>query len=231
LDGPTLAGIFLGTIKTWNDAAIKALNPGVNLPSTAIVPVHRADSSGPGYDLDQYLISAGGSAWTSSAAGTTPSTKWPVTNVGVGQQLNTGVANYIQQTQGAIGYVEYAYALQANFTNTAVKNQAGSFVTPSPSSIAAAGAQAKSLSATNFNIVNGPGAGTYPLANFSWTLLYQKQASTNQGIVLGKLFDWVTTSGQSPAGSLGYSPLPANAVTLAHQTLTTLETSSGQPIF
>ena len=77
LDGPTLAGIYLGTIKTWNDAAIAALNPGVSLPSTAIVPVHRADSSGPGYDLDQYLIDTGGSAWTGSAAGTTPSTKWP----------------------------------------------------------------------------------------------------------------------------------------------------------
>jgi len=231
LDGPTLAGIFLGTIKTWNNPAIAALNPGVNLPSTTIVPVHRADSSGPGYHLDQYLIDTGGSAWTSSKAGTTPSTKWPITTVGVGEQLNTGVAGYIQQTPGAIGYVEYAYALQASFTNAALKNQAGSFVTPSQSSIAAAGAQASGLSASNFNIVNGPGAGTYPLANFSWTLVYQKQSNTTLGVVLGKLLDWVTTTGQQQAAALGYSPLPANVVSLAHQTLLGLENSAGKPLF
>jgi phosphate transport system substrate-binding protein len=231
LDGPTLAGIFLGKITKWNDSSIAALNPGVSLPSTTIVPVRRADSSGPGYDLDQYLIDTGGSLWTSSAAGTTPSTKWPITNVGVGEQLNTGVAGFIQQTQGAIGFVEYAYSLQASFTNAALKSAAGDFVKPSQSSIAAAGAQASGLSATNFNIVNGPGAATYPLANFSWTLLYQKQSNTNQGIVLGKLLDWVTTTGQQQASALGYSPLPANVVSLAHQTLLTLENSAGKPLF
>jgi phosphate transport system substrate-binding protein len=231
LDGPTLAGIFLGKITKWNDSSITALNPGVNLPSTTIVPVRRADSSGPGYDLDQYLIDTGGSLWTSSAAGTTPSTKWPITNIGVGEQLNTGVAGFIQQTQGAIGFVEYAYSLQASFTNAAIKNAAGDFVKPSQSSIAAAGAQASGLSATNFNIVNGPGAATYPLANFSWTLLYQKQSNTDQGIVLGKLLDWVTTTGQQQASALGYSPLPANVVSLAHQTLLTLENSAGKPLF
>jgi phosphate transport system substrate-binding protein len=231
LDGPTLAGIFLGTIKSWNNSAIAALNPGVSLPSTSIVAVHRADSSGPGYDLDQYLIDTGGSAWTSSKAGTTPSTKWPITTVGVGEQLNTGVAGYIQQTQGAIGFVEYAYSLQAGFTNAALKNPAGSFVTPSKSSIVAAGAQASGLSASSFNIVNGPGAGTYPLANFSWTLLYQKQSNTTLGVVLGKLLDWVTTTGQQQAAALGYSPLPANVVSLAHQTLLGLESSSGKPLF
>jgi len=231
LDGPTLAGIFLGTIKTWNNSAIAALNPGVNLPGTTIVPVHRADSSGPGYDLDQYLIATGGSTWTGSKAGTTPSTKWPITTVGVGEQLNSGVAGYIQQTPGAIGYVEYAYSLQAGFTNAALKNQAGSFVTPSQSSIAAAGAQATALSASNFNIVNGPGAGTYPLANFSWSLVYQKQSNATLGVVLGKLLDWVTTTGQQQAAALGYSPLPANVVSIAHQTLLGLENSAGKPLF
>jgi len=231
LDGPTLAGIYLGKITSWNDPAIAALNPGVNLPSTTIVPVRRADSSGPGYDLDQYLIDTGGSAWTSSAAGTTPSTKWPITNVGVGEQLNTGVAGFIQQTPGAIGYVEYAYSLQASFTNAALENASGSFVKPSQSSIAAAGAQATNLSASNFSIVNGTGAGTYPLANFSWTLIYQKQSNTTLGVVLGKLLDWVTTTGQAQASALGYSPLPANVTALAHQTLLSLQNSAGKPLF
>ncbi len=231
LDGPTLAGIFLGTIKTWNNSAIAALNPGVNLPSTSIVPVHRADSSGPGYDLDQYLIDTGGSAWTGSAAGTTPSTKWPLPKIGVGEQLNTGVAGFIQQTPGAIGYVEYAYSLQASFTNAALKNASGSYVKPSQSSIAAAGAQASGLSASNFNIVNGSGAATYPLANFSWSLIYQKQTNTTLGVVLGKLLDWVTTTGQQQAAALGYSPLPANVAAVAHATLLTLENSAGKPLF
>ena len=231
LDGPTLAGIFLGTIKTWNNSAIAALNPGVNLPSTSIVPVHRADSSGPGYDLDQYLVDTGGSAWTGSAAGTTASTKWPLPKIGVGEQLNTGVAGFIQQTPGAIGYVEYAYSLQASFTNAALKNASGSYVKPSQSSIAAAGAQASGLSASNFNIVNGSGAATYPLANFSWSLIYQKQSNTTLGVVLGKLLDWVTTTGQQQAAALGYSPLPANVAAVAHATLLTLENSAGKPLF
>ena len=230
LDGPTLTGIYTGAITNWDDAAIKALNPGTSLPHLAIVAVHRADSSGPGYDLDQYLISTAGAAWTAKA-GPKATTRWPVANIGIGQQLNTGVANYIQQTSGAIGYVEFAYALQARFNNAALKNGAGAFVTPSIDTIGQAGAQAQGLSAANFNIVNSPGATTYPLANFSWALLYQKASANNTSIVLGKLFDWVTTTGQQEAAALGYSPLPANAVTLAHQTLLTLQTTDGKPLF
>jgi phosphate transport system substrate-binding protein len=230
LDGPTLAGIFLGKITKWNDSAIAALNPKLKLPDLAIVAVHRADSSGPGYDLDQYLIDNGGTAWT-AAVGSKPSTHWPVTNVGVGEQLNTGLATYVEQTSGAIGYVEYAYALQAKFTNVAVKNKSGAYVVPSQTAIAAAGSANAELSATSFNIVDGPGAGTYPLANFSWTLLYQKQSSTDVATALGRLFDWVTTTGQAQAQALGYSPLPANAVSLAHQTLLKLQTASGAPVF
>jgi phosphate transport system substrate-binding protein len=123
-DGPTVAGIFLGKITNWDDSVIAALNPKVKLPNLPIVPVHRADSSGPGYDLDQYLIDTGGAAWT-AAVGSKPSTHWPVTSVGVGEQLNTGLATYVQQTAGAVGYVEYGYALQAKFTNAALKNKAG----------------------------------------------------------------------------------------------------------
>jgi phosphate transport system substrate-binding protein len=230
LDGPTLAGIYTGAITNWDDPAIAALNTGVKLPHLAIVAVHRADSSGPGYNLDQYLHATGSTAWTSKA-GTKAATRWPIANIGVGQQLNTGVASYIQQTQGAIGYVEYAFAQKSKFNNVALKNASGAFVGPTLDSIKAAGAQATNLSAANFNIVNGGGAATYPLANFSWALLYQKQASTNVGIVLGKLFDWVTTTGQQQAAPLGYAPMPDNAVTLAHTTLLTLQTASGQPLF
>jgi phosphate transport system substrate-binding protein len=227
LTGTQLAQIYLRQITNWNQLASAC-------PTTDnIVPVFRSDTSGPGYDLDQYLIDTS-SAWTGAVGTTSASTTWPNAGRGSGtsgEQLNAGVATYIQQTQGAIGYVEYSYALEANFTNAALQSHDGTFVSPSITTIANAGAQATSLSPTNFNIVWGSGGQTYPLANFSWALMYQKQSNTNIGIVLGKLFQWVTTSGQSYSTGLGYAPLPAYAASQAHQTLLGLQTSSGQPIF
>ena len=233
LNGPVLADIYLRKITSWNDPAIAALNPGVNLPNENIVPVFRSDTSGPGYDLDQYLIDTS-TDWTAAIGTTAPSTTWPTAGRATGdsgEDLNAGVASYIQETEGAIGYVEYSYALEANFSNAALLNKSGSYVTPSVSSIAAAGATATALSSTNFNIIYSAGGSAYPLANFSWALIYQKQATTNIGIVLGKLFQWVTTSGQSYSSGLGYAPLPATAVSLAHSTLLGLQTSTGSPIF
>jgi phosphate transport system substrate-binding protein len=224
-----IAKIFLGVgsgkpYTYWSDV-------NASLPHTQITPVFRADTSGPGYDLDQYLIDTS-PAWVSAIGTNKASTTWPEKNAqgGVGQQLNTGVASYISQTPGAIGYVEFAYAQQAGFTNVALQNASGNYVTPSVSSIAAAGAQASGLSEANFNFVDGTGA-AYPLANFSWTLIYVNQSNVNLAVVLGKLFDWVTTTGQSQATALGYAPLPANAVSLAHQTLLRLQTPTGQKIF
>jgi phosphate transport system substrate-binding protein len=230
LDGPTLAGIFDGTITKWNDPQIASVSGVSNLPNLPIVAVHRADSSGPGWDLDAYLIKTA-PAWVARIGTNKPSKTWPLATVGIGQQLNTGVANYVHQTRGAIGYVEYGYALQAGFTNVAIKNQAGSFVAPSLTSIAAAGAQASALSPSNFSIIDEPGAGSYPLANFSWTLLHQKQSNQAKGIAVGKLFDYVVTTGQGVAASLGYAPLPSSVVALAQQTLGQLQTASGSPLF
>jgi phosphate transport system substrate-binding protein len=227
LTGAQLAQIYLRQITNWNQLASACPT------SDNIVPVFRSDTSGPGYDLDQYLIDTS-PAWTSAIGTTSASTTWPNAGRGSGtsgEQLNAGVATYIQQTQGAIGYVEYSYALEANFTNAALQSHDGTFVSPSITTIANAGAQATSLSPTNFNIVWGSGGQTYPLANFSWALMYQKQSNTNIGIVLGKLFQWVTTAGQSYSTGLGYAPLPAYAATQAHETLLGLQTSSGQPIF
>ena len=136
----------------------------------------------------------------------TASKTWPIPTVGVGEQLNSGVATYISQTQGAIGYVEYGYALEAKFTNAALKNKAGAFVAPSLTSIAAAGALSSGLSSSKYSIIDEPGAGTYPLANFSWTLLYQKNSNQAKAIALGKLFDWVVTTGQQYLSALGYPP-------------------------
>jgi phosphate transport system substrate-binding protein len=230
LDGPTLAAILDGSITNWDSPQIASVSGVSDLPNLAIVPVHRADSSGPGWDLDDYLIETA-PAWVAKIGTTKPSKTWPLAKVGVGEQLNSGVATYVSQTRGAIGFVEYGYALQAKFTNAALLNKAGSYVAPSQQSIAAAGSQASGLSSTNFSIIDETGAGTYPLANFSWTLLYQKQTNQTKGIALGKLFDWVVTTGQQYSSSLGYSPLPSNVVALAVATLNELETSSGGPLF
>jgi phosphate transport system substrate-binding protein len=229
LDGPTLAAIYDGSITNWDDPALATETGDAKLPNLKIVPVHRADTSGPGWDLDDYLIETA-PKWVASIATTKPSKAWPITFIGVGEQLNSGVATYISQTPGAIGYVEYGYALKANFTNAAVLNNEGIYQAPSQATIAQAGKTATKLSATNFSIINQPGYGVYPLANFSWTLLYQRQASTAKGEALQALFNYVVTTGQSEAAELGYAPLPANVVALARSALKQLETSKGAPL-
>jgi phosphate transport system substrate-binding protein len=230
LDGPTLAAIFDGSITKWNDPRIASVTGVSNLPDVAIVPVHRADSSGPGWDLDDYLIKTAPD-WVAKIGTTKPSKTWPLAKVGIGEQLNTGVANYVHQTEGAIGFVEYGYALQAGFTNAALQNKAGSFVAPSIAGITADAGDATALSSTNFSIIDEPGAGSYPLANFSWTLVYEKQADTNKGLALGKLIDYVITTGQSDAASLGYAPLPPAVAQLSLTTLSEMESSAGTPLF
>jgi phosphate transport system substrate-binding protein len=231
LDGPTLAGIYLGRITTWNAPAITGLNPTLRLPNEPIIAVRRADTSGPGYVLDQYLIDSA-PAWTSAIGVTKASKTWPNPyNVGVGEQLNSGVATYIKQSEGSIGFVEYAYAQQAKFANAALLSQSRTWVTPSVSTIANAGAAAPLVSPSHFNIIWGPGKRTYPLANFSWAVLYRAQPSTPTGIALGRLFNWVITSGQAYARSLGYAPLPSAQRSAGHAALATLTTGRGALIF
>ncbi len=230
LDGPTLAAIFEGTITNWDSPQIAKETGISNLPNLPIVPVHRADASGPSYDLDEYLFKTA-PTWTATLKTTTPSRSWPLTRIGVGEQLNSGVATYIKQTPGAIGYLEYAYALEAGFTCAAIKNRAGDFVTPSEQSIAAAGAHNDRLTAFNASIVYEPGATTYPIANFSWALILRRQTDSASGIALGKLFFYVVNQGQKLAGKLGYAPLPPNITKIAIRTLERLEGPSGAPLF
>jgi phosphate transport system substrate-binding protein len=229
LDGPTLASILDGTIENWDSPAIAAVSGNNNLPNLPIVVVHRADSSGPTWDVDDYLIQTA-PAWVQVIGTKNPSKTWPITGYGLGEQLNSGVATYIAQTKGAIGYVEYGYALKAGFTNAALLNSAGQYVAPSAAGIGSAGSYAQNLSSTNFNIINEPGSATYPITNFSWTLLYQKQSNPVVGEALQALFNYVVTTGQPYAAALGYAPLPSNVVSLAQSTLKQLETSSGKPL-
>jgi phosphate transport system substrate-binding protein len=162
---------------------------------------------------------------------TKPSKTWPLAKVGIGELLNTGVANYIHQTPGASGFVEYGSALQAGFHNALLQNADGAFVAPSVAAITADAAGASNLSSSDYSIIDEPGPSSYPLANFSWTLLYHRQSDAHKGIALGILFDYVVTSGQSDAPGLGYAPLPQQVVALAQATLNKLEGPSGAPLF
>ncbi|MGO8862349.1 MAG: phosphate ABC transporter substrate-binding protein PstS [Acidimicrobiales bacterium] len=210
-----LAGIFLGTIKTWNDSAIKKLNPGVKLPSNPITTVHRADGSGTTYIFTNYLSTVSPS-WA-AGPGTGKSISWPN---GVGGQGNEGVAGLIKDTPYSVGYVELAYALQNGFTYAKVQNANGDFIAPSLKSVAADAAEKPDINAVDFSIVDQPGADSYPISGYSWTLIYQLQKSATTGTTLVHVLDWLSHApGQSIAETLDYVPLPANIQQLARNTL------------
>ena len=205
LDGPTLAGIFAGTITTWNASQITALNPGVTLPSNAIVPEVRADSSGTTYIFTDYLKAANPTAWT---LGTSKTVAWPA--AAVQSPKNSGVAASIQSTPYSIGYIELSYAIKNKFSYASVKNAAGSFVVPSLSTVAADANQKTTVSATDFSIVNQAGATSYPISGYSWAIFLQKQADATIGAQVVKVLDWTTHTGggQDLAAGLGYVALP-----------------------
>jgi len=205
LDGPTLAGIFAGTITTWNASQITALNPGVTLPSNAIVPEVRADSSGTTYIFTDYLKSANPTAWT---LGTSKTIAWPA--AAVQTPKNSGVAASIQSTPYSIGYIELSYAIKNKFSYAAVKNSSGAFVVPSLATVAADADQKTGVSSTDFSIVNQAGATSYPISGYSWAILLQKQTSDTTGAQVVKVLDWTTHTGggQDLAAGLGYVALP-----------------------
>ncbi len=210
LDGPTLEGIANGTIKKWNDPAIANLNSGATLPSENITWVHRSDGSGTTYIFTDYLSNVAPD-WKSSV-GVGKSVKWPV---GVGASGNQAVAQAISSTEGAIGYVELSYAVQTGMHTAQLKNHDGNFVSPTPAGASAAAAANTSVSATNFSIVNEPGADAYPIAGFSWVILSTSYSDAEKGKAIVYLFKWLVTDGQSEGGSLQYAPLPQDVQQVA----------------
>ncbi|HVX21296.1 MAG TPA: phosphate ABC transporter substrate-binding protein PstS [Acidimicrobiales bacterium] len=210
-----LADIFLGKITTWDDPAIKKLNPKLKLPSQKITTVHRADGSGTTYIFTDYLSNVSPDWKAGPGAG--KSVNWPN---GVAGQGNEGVAGAIQQTPYSVGYVELAYALQNNFTYAAIKNADGKYVLPSKASVAADAAQKPNITSVDFSIVNQAGAASYPISGYSWALIYQLQKDQTAGTTLVKVLDWLSHApGQAIAGTLDYVPLPANIQALARTTL------------
>ena len=233
LDGPTVANIFLGKIKTWSDPAIKALNPGISLPSTAITIVHRSDSSGTTNGFTTYLTDVS-PAWKSQV-GAGKDVKWPV---GTGAAKNSGVAAAIKQTSGAVGYVEQAYALENGFTYASIKNSKGTYELPTITNTSAAAVGLKVPSDLGISTINAPGATAYPIVSQTFLDAYKDpcksggaNASTASG--LKKFLTYAFGAGQQTLGSGGsklpYAPLPASLAAKDNTQLGTM-TCNGSPI-
>ena len=211
LDGKTLAAIFMGTISRWDDPAIKALNPGVNLPGRAITVVHRSDGSGTTFVFSTYLSRVSNNWKTDVGAGT--AVDWPV---GVGAKGNEGVAGNVAQSAGSIGYVEYAYAKQNHLKYARMINKDGKTVVPSADTFkaAAAGADWNAAASQGFYviIVDQPGATAWPITATTYILVYKQPSNPAETAEVLKFFKWAYANGDNMALSLDYVPLPDNAV-------------------
>ena len=213
LDGPTVAGIFLGKINKWNDPAIKALNPGMSLPSSSITVVHRSDSSGTTDGFTKWLADV--SPTWNSQIGSGKDVKWPT---GTGAAKNAGVAAAIKQTQGAIGYVEQAYALENGFTYAAIKNAAGTYVLPTISNTSAAAQGIKIPSNLGISTINSPAPSAYPIVSQTFLDIYKDPcksdgASANTAKGVKSFLSYAFGAGQQTLGQGGnklpYAPLPS----------------------
>jgi len=206
LDATTLAGIFQGTIKTWDDPAIKALNPGMSLPSTSITLAVRSDGSGTTANFSQYLVDAAGSAWK---LGTSSTITWPSTaHAGDG---GSAVAQIVKSTTGAIGYVDFSTATAAGLHAAEVKNSAGDYVAPSSASAAAAATHVTPKADLTFATADEPGATSYPITYQSWDLVYSVQPNATDVTLLKAYLGYLLSSaGQALLTPLNLSPLPAS---------------------
>jgi phosphate transport system substrate-binding protein len=203
LDGETIADIFLGKIKKWNDPKIAATNAGVKLPDNEIVVVHRSDGSGTTFIFTDYLSKV--SAEWKQKAGNNTSVNWPT---GIGGKGNEGVSGQVKQTPGTVGYVELIYALQNKMPYADLKNAAGEFVKPTIESVTAALATAEIPDDFRFSMTNAPGKEAYPIAGATWLLVYQQQKDAAKGKKLVEFLKWAAKDGEKMAKDLQYAPLP-----------------------
>ena len=216
-DGPTLADIFLGRITKWNDSRVRALNPGVALPATDILVVHRSDGSGTSYIFTDYLSKV--SPEWKSRVGRATSVDWPV---GLGGKGNEGVTQQVKQSEGAIGYVELIYALSNGLPAAEIKNAAGAFVPATLKGLSAAAAGVDLPPSTDFrvSITDAPGAEVYPISSFTWLLVHQQDTtSAKQRAIRGFLVWMLQPEAQRMAADLHYGPLPVKLIEMVRQRL------------
>ena len=209
LDGVTLAKIFQGEVKTWDDAAIKKLNPSAKLPSQAIVVVHRSDGSGTTFVFTDYLSKV--SPDWKSKVGANTAVEWPT---GLGAKGNEGVANNVAQTKGSIGYVEYAYAKQNKLTFTKLINTAGKTVAPTVEAFTAAAANANWEGTPGFGVIltNEPGDASWPISSATFILIHKQPQDAAAATEALKFFAWAYAKGGAAAQELDYVPMPANVI-------------------
>jgi phosphate transport system substrate-binding protein len=229
LDGPTLAKIFLGEIKTWNDPALQKLNPAAKLPAQAIVVVHRSDGSGTTFIWTDYLSKV--SADWKSKVGANTSVEWPV---GIGAKGNEGVANNVANTKGSIGYVEYAYAKQNKLTTVSMINKDGKTVAPNAKSFQAAAANADWEKAEGFYVVltDEPGPESWPIAGATFILIHKQPQDPAAAAEALKFFSWAYTKGDKMAEDLDYVPMPDNVVRAIQKVWAEqVKDAGGKPLF
>jgi phosphate transport system substrate-binding protein len=220
----TIAGMFLGTIKLWNDPKIVADNPGVSLPARPVLVVHRSEGSGTTDIFTDYLTKV--SAEWKSKVGRGSSVQWPV---GIGGQGNEGVANQVKNTVGGVGYIELAYARQNKMSYGSVKNQSGNYIDPDPRNVTNAAASLKDIPADlRFSITDQAGPQAYPIAGSTWVLLYKTQTDAEQGKLVTAFIQWAITDGQKYATELDYAVLAKNLTQKAEAALRTV-TCGGKP--
>ena len=229
LDGPTLAKIFLGEIKTWDDPAIKKLNPSAKLPSQAIAIVHRSDGSGTTYNFAYYLAEV--SPDWKTKVGVNTSVQWPS---GIGAKGNEGVANNVGNTKGSIGYVEYAYAKQNKLTFTKMINKAGKTVIPTAEAFQAAAASADWKSQPGYGVIlaNQAGDNSWPMTAATWILVYKQPADTAATGEALKFFAWAYKNGGKMTEELDYVPMPEVVVKdVEKYWINEIKDASGKPVF
>jgi phosphate transport system substrate-binding protein len=229
LTGPALADIYLGKIKKWNDPVIAGLNPGAKLPGQDITVVHRSDGSGTTFIWANYLSKVS-QEWKDKV-GEGTSVNWPA---GVGGKGNEGVASYVQRISGAIGYVEYAYALQNKLVHALVRNRDGNFVAPNIETFraAAAGAQWDKAPGMYLILTDQPGKNSWPISGATFILVYKAQERADRAKEVLKFFDWAYAEGDKLATDLDYVPLPDTVVKLIQSSWKSqIKDASGKPVW
>lgn len=226
LDGATVADIFLGKIYMWNDKRIASLNPGVKLPDKSIIVTHRSDGSGTTFIFTNYLTKVS-DEWNKKVGNNT-SVNWPI---GLGGKGNEGVAGIVKQTEGALGYVELAYAVKNKLPYVTLKNKSGNFVEANFKTVTAAseGAAKNMPSDLRAIITDAEGKNAYPISGFTWLLIYKDMKDKTKAEALVKFLKWAMTKGESYAEGLYYAPLPKSVVKLNEKKINSI-TSNGQKL-
>ncbi|MDP1938519.1 MAG: phosphate ABC transporter substrate-binding protein PstS [Hylemonella sp.] len=225
LNGQVLGDIYLGKIAKWNDAAIKALNPSLNLPDAAIAPVRRADGSGTTFIFTNYLSKVN-TEWKDKV-GEGTAVNWPT---GAGGKGNEGVAAFVGRLPNSIGYVEYAYVKQNKMTYAQMQNKAGNFVSPDDSAFKAAAAGADWAKSFYQILTEQPGKDSWPMTGATFILMHKVQDKPAQAAASLKFFSWAYKNGDKTADEMDYVPMPASVKTAIEKSWNDIKDASGKPV-